>query len=128
MRIAHLFPLIVLIACSSEPQDDGDIPAQPTPPGAASAGDPAGTTNRSPYKRSYPDRLVQNTYTVAVDGCYYDSPAKLASDLGVVNDPDAIARAYSMSSQPGVHRDASYVGCLEGLSAPGAGMKKQFGK
>lgn len=80
------------------------------------------------YKRRYSDRFVQNTYTVAVDVCYYDSPAKLASELGVANDPDAIAREYSMGSKKSVHRNASYIGCLEGLLAPGAGMKKQFGK
>ena len=84
--------------------------------------------NNGPYKRKYSDRFVQNTYTVAVDGCYYDSPTKLASELGVANNPEAIAREYSKVSRRGVHRDASYVGCLEGLSSPGAGMKKQFGK
>lgn len=116
--------LLTAAACSPSRPSQSDVEASHTP--EAEVATSSGVTS-GPYARAFPDSLVQNTYTVAVDLCFYDPPAKLASELGVANDREAIARAYSMGSTEGAHRDAAYVGCLEGLSGPGAGQKKQFG-
>lgn len=80
------------------------------------------------YARTYADPLVQNTYTVAVEICFYDPPQKLASELGVVPTREAVAKAYALGSKAGARRNAAYVECSEGLSAPGAGQRKQFGR
>jgi hypothetical protein len=114
-------------ACGPTGSSQPDVDTSSTPrPGAAQV--EPNRAHSGPYAHAFSDPLVQNTYTVAVDSCFYDPPAKLASELGVSNDREAIARAYSMGSTAGPHRDAGYIGCLEGLSAPGAGQKKQFGR
>ncbi len=84
-------------------------------------------SSSGPYARVFRDSRVQSTYTVAVDLCYYEPPAQLASELGVANDREVIARAYSMRSTESAHREAAYIGCLKGLSGLGSGQKKQFG-
>lgn len=115
--------LLTAAACSPSKSNQPDVEASETEvPSATERG-----VTSEPYAHVFPDSLVQNTYKAAVDLCFYDPPTKLASEFGVANDRDAIARAYSMGSTEGAHREAAYVGCLEGLSGPGAGQKKQFG-
>lgn len=64
----------------------------------------------------FSDPLVQNTHEVAVQLCGEFGPKKTAKEYGApADDLDAIARAYSMDSKEGPHRDAAHVGCLEGL-------------
>ena len=90
-------------------------------PIAPTAGD-----GRKPYDRTFSDPFLQNTYESAVEICYYNTPEFIASDLGVANNSEAIARAFSMGSVAGPHREVGYIGCLEGLLAPGAGRKQQY--
>lgn len=118
--------LLTAATCSPSRSSQSDVEASGTPEAEASLATSDGVTS-GPYAHVFPDPLVQNTYTVAVDLCFYDPPSKLASEFGVVNDRESIARAYSIGSIEGAHREAAYVGCLEGLSAPGAGQKKRFG-
>ncbi|MGH2747128.1 MAG: hypothetical protein ACRDKB_04295 [Actinomycetota bacterium] len=65
----------------------------------------------------FSDPLVQNTYEVAVLVCGDAGPKAIAKEFGApADDLDAIARAYSTDLlKEGPHRDAGYVGCLEGL-------------
>lgn len=119
--------LLFVVACSPTSSSQSDIEASQTPEAEVASPTPSGVAS-GPYERDFPDSLVQNTYEAAVDLCFYDPPAKLASEFGVSNDREAIAQAYAIGSTEGAHRDAAYVGCLEGLSAPGAGKKKQFGR
>ena len=63
------------------------------------------------------DELVDNTREVAELLCGETRPAAIAREYGVpADDFDAIARAYSMDSTEGPHRDAAYAGCLKGLT------------
>jgi hypothetical protein len=118
--------LLTAAACSPSRSNRSDGEAS-TPDVEVPLATSSGVTSLGPYSHVFPDSLVQNTYETAVDLCFYDPPAKLASEFRVANDREAIARAYSMGSTEGAHQDAAYVGCLEGLSGPGAGQRKQFG-
>jgi hypothetical protein len=118
--------LFVITACRTGevPADEGAVA---TPENEVASPGPAESTAGS-YAKQYPEPAVQDVYQRAVDACFFDRPQKLASDLGVTNDPGAIAREYSMRAEGGALRDAAYAGCLEGLSAPGAGEEKPFGR
>jgi hypothetical protein len=63
------------------------------------------------------NELVDNTREVAELLCGETKPEAIAREYGVpADDFDAIARAYSMDSTEGPHRDAAYAGCLKGLT------------
>lgn len=119
--------LVAVAACGPSDSPPSEAAALPAPK-QEEVERPLSTATPGPYARVFSDPLVQNTYKVAVDLCFYYPPEKLASGLGVANNLEAIAREHSMGSQAGAHRNAGYVGCLEGLSAPGAGQRKQFGR
>jgi hypothetical protein len=126
MKPAAVVLLFALAAASCGPGDAPGSAGEESPPANGIAATESKATTSSPYARQYPDASVQGTYERAVDACFYDRPQKLASDLGVTNDPGEIAREFSMRSEGGPQRDAAYVGCLEGLSAPGAGEERPF--
>ena len=134
---------LITCACSGSPDDSRGVrtveaPAAARAPGAPPAG-PAATATAapaapakpkapSPFQRSFTDPFEQHAYKAAVNGCYYYPPELLAKQFGTAADREAIARAYSTISDTDTHREARYVGCLEGLAAPGAGNRKQFGQ
>ena len=134
---------LITCACSGSPDESRGVrtveaPAAARAPGAAPAGPaatapaspaaPAKPKAPSPFQRSFTDPFEQHAYKAAVNGCYYYPPELLAKQFGTAADREAIARAYSTISETDTHREARYVGCLEGLAAPGAGNRKQFGQ
>jgi hypothetical protein len=120
--------LPLLFAACSPPDTPNPEGGAASTPAAESASDVSQQPAPRRYARQYDDPPVQDIYRRAVDACFFDRPQKLASDLGVTVDPGAIAREYSMRAEGGPLRDAAYAGCLEGLSAPGAGEERQFGR
>ena len=121
--------VFVLGACSGGQNEPRAVPAE-APPRAPSASAPEGLAADSPgpYRRSYSDPFVQHAYRSAVSGCFYFPREALAKQLRTTNDAEAIARAYSLQLEADAHREAGYLGCMEGLNTPGAGQRKQFGK
>ena len=134
---------LLLCACSGSPDatrgvGTAEAPAAPRAPDAPSSGPVATAPTApavaakakapSPFQRSFTDPFEQHAYKAAVNGCYYYPPELLAKQFGTATDHEAIARAYAAISETDKHGGARYVGCLEGLAAPGAGNRKQFGQ
>lgn len=124
----------LLCGCSAGPDESRAVnsaaarPDAGVRPPASTAPSPAPAQVTSPYQRSFSNPFVAHSYKVAVNGCFYYPPDALAKQFGTTTDREAIARAYAALSKEGEQRDASYLGCLEGLSAPGAGQRKQFAR
>lgn len=104
-----LVALLALGACTG-----GEETSEPTATPSRTVND----TSEGPSKAE----LVENNRDLGRRLCGRSTREELAADFGGnPDDPESIARAYSMGYREGPHRDAAYAGCLEGLMETGEG-------
>lgn len=91
--------------------------------GCARGGEPAAqqpeTRSTTAARQPSNDELIENTRETALRVCEDAGARQVAKELGLRShgNLDRIAKAYARElANKGPHRDASYVGCLEGFT------------